>query len=639
MRDAQQTNVQTTQVIEDTYVIITPVNPKGQQHSSSVSSGFISNILNPSLDSGINSIFNLNTESTSLVDVSVTTIVEPPLLFVTTLSQPPTPLITHLQQTPIHIPATVPSSSLQDLPNFGSLFGFEHKLKTLEIDFSEFKQTNQFAEAVSLILGIVDSYLANKMNEAIKTAVQLQSDRLRDEAQAENEDFINKLDDNIKKIIKDQVKEQVKEHVSKIFLKIKKTVNEQLEGEILTRSSNKSKTSHAVAANLYELELKKILIDKMKSNKSIHRYDKQKNLYKSLDEAYESEKLILDIYGETITLKRRQDDEDKNEEPSAGSNRGSKRRRARKQPESTSAPKEKTYKTTGKSNDGYKSHHKSAGESAQVEKPMYIAKDLEEPANQEFKIGVIPFAHFINNDLEYLSGDVSSRKYATLVTKTKVIDYRHIKWIEDLVPNIMWSQVPVSYDKNDDKLYTFKEGDFNRLRIQDMLLLLVQGKLTNLTIKERLAFNNKDKKNRLMLIDELHKFSDGTLNDVWTALDDRLKGIQDCDGILKRPTMYLNLWSYKVVRHSDEVLKLKNFMKDALLKLFKLSKQERYEYVGPKVTSAQSGKDYKMAKRDYAWLMILRAKRLMESPQSFPWPPNMLYKYTSPCLREVVGWL
>ncbi|GKF45781.1 hypothetical protein Tco_0135583, partial [Tanacetum coccineum] len=29
-----------------------------------------------------------------------------------------------------------------------------------------------------------------------------------------------------------------------------------------------------------------------------------------------------------------------------------------------------------------------------------------------------------------------------------------------------------------------------------------------------------------MGLDELYKFSDGTLNDVWTALDDRLKGIQ-----------------------------------------------------------------------------------------------------------------
>nr|GFC59981.1 hypothetical protein [Tanacetum cinerariifolium] len=37
---------------------------------------------------------------------------------------------------------------------------------------------------------------------------------------------------------------------------------------------------------------------------------------------------------------------------------------------------------------------------------------------------------------------------------------------------------------------------------------------------------NKDKRNSLLQIDELYKFSDGTLTDVRTALDDRLKGIQ-----------------------------------------------------------------------------------------------------------------
>ncbi|GJQ97937.1 hypothetical protein Tco_0009076 [Tanacetum coccineum] len=235
---------------------------------------------------------------------------------------------------------------------------------------------------------------------------------------------------------------------------------------------------------------------------------------------------------------------------------------------------------------------------------------------------VIPFHHFINNDLEYLRGGESSRKYSTSVTKTKAADYGHIKWIEDLVPNLMWSQVIVNYDKfalwgishwgkkrrqfyafaatresarditvhkDDDILYKFKEGDFHRLRIQeieDMLLLVVQGKLKNLNVEERLAFSvslrmftrsvviqrrvedlqlgvksyqkklnlikpdtyrsnlrrrdaytpysdprgfiykNKDKKNRLMRIDELHKFSDSTLNDVRTALNDRLKGIR-----------------------------------------------------------------------------------------------------------------
>nr|GFB46353.1 hypothetical protein [Tanacetum cinerariifolium] len=41
---------------------------------------------------------------------------------------------------------------------------------------------------------------------------------------------------------------------------------------------------------------------------------------------------------------------------------------------------------------------------------------------------VIPFEHFINNDLEYLRGGASSRKYTTSVTKTKAADYEHIKW-------------------------------------------------------------------------------------------------------------------------------------------------------------------------------------------------------------------
>ncbi|GJV38955.1 hypothetical protein Tco_1417395 [Tanacetum coccineum] len=43
---------------------------------------------------------------------------------------------------------------------------------------------------------------------------------------------------------------------------------------------------------------------------------------------------------------------------------------------------------------------------------------------------------------------------------------------------------------------------------------------------------------------------------------------------------------------SDEVLKLKNFKKDATLKLFKSTNQERYEHVGPEVTSSQDGKTY-----------------------------------------------
>ncbi|GJQ90613.1 hypothetical protein Tco_0001752 [Tanacetum coccineum] len=145
-------------------------------------------------------------------------------------------------------------------------------------------------------------------------------------------------------------------------------------------------------------------------------------------------------------------------------------------------------------------------------------------------------------------------------------------------------------------------------------------------------YQNKDKKNRLMRIDELHKFSDGTLNDVRTALDDRLKGIRmkfytSARNPVKKILLKLNLPDHRILndggevkefqrsfRHfdterlsrSDEVLKLKSLKKDALLKLFKITYQERYEHVGPEVTSSQDGKVYKMATQDYAWLMISR---------------------------------
>nr|GEY45650.1 hypothetical protein [Tanacetum cinerariifolium] len=218
-RDVQMTDVHTTQEFENTHVTLTPVNPDGQQQSSSVSSQFVTSMLNPSHNAGIDSLF----ETTPRVDVQAST-----TMASLTLSAPTLP------------PLTIYTSS---------------------------------------------------------------------------------------QIIKEQVKEQVKVQVYKILPKIEKTVNERLEAEVLTRSSNSSKTSYAMAADLSEMELKKILIEKMESNKSIYRSDQQRNLYKALIEAYESNKIILDTYGDTVTLKRRRDDADKDEEPSARSDRGSKRRR------------------------------------------------------------------------------------------------------------------------------------------------------------------------------------------------------------------------------------------------------------------------------------------------------------------------
>ncbi|GJY01918.1 hypothetical protein Tco_0360070 [Tanacetum coccineum] len=347
--------------VEDTHVTLTPVNPDGQQQSSSVSSGFVSNMLNPNQDTGVDDIFRQHTEATSLIDTSVTAIMEPS--FTAQINRPPTPhpIVIQTQQPPILTPATTTSSSLQNLPNFASLFGFDYRLKALEDNFSELRQTNQYAEALSSIPSTVEQYLANKMQEAVDVAVQLKYERIREESTTANQQFLDSIDDGMKKIIK----EQVKKEVSKIIPKVEKFVTDRLESEVLVRSSKEANTSHAVAANLSELELKKILIDKMEANNSINRSDIQRQLYKDLVEAYEADKILLDTYGDTVTIKRPRDGADDDEEPSAGTDRGSKRRRSGKEPASTSAPSETTTKTAGKTTStGSKTHKKSASQSA-----------------------------------------------------------------------------------------------------------------------------------------------------------------------------------------------------------------------------------------------------------------------------------
>nr|GEU43973.1 hypothetical protein [Tanacetum cinerariifolium] len=431
-RDVQMTDVHTTQVLEDTHVTLSPVNPDGQQQSSSVSSQFVTSMLNPNPDIGINFLF----ESTHRVNALISTAVVPLLVTAPTIPPPSIPIMLQVQKAPTPTPTTAPSSFLQDLLNFGSLFVFGHRLKTLEANFFEFMQTNQFAGAVSSISSIVDRYIDHQMNEAIKVAVQIQSDRLRDEAQAEDEYFLNKLDENIQKIIKEQVKVQV----SKILPKIEKTVNKQLEAEVLTRSSNSSKTSYVMAVDLSELELKKILIEKMESNKSIHRSDEQMNLYKALVDAYECDKIILNTYGDTVMLKRHRDDADKDEEPSARLDRGP-REEEKEKSQNTLTPE----LLAGPTYEMMKGSCKSLAE-------------LEFFLKEVYKF----YGFAVNRESDR---DVYSKRRIITVTELQIVewhDYKHLDWI--------------TVHRDNDKLYKFKEGDFKRLRIQDIediLLLLV----------------------------------------------------------------------------------------------------------------------------------------------------------------------
>nr|GEY77041.1 hypothetical protein [Tanacetum cinerariifolium] len=115
----------------------------------------------------------------------------------------------------------------------------------------------------------------------------------------------------------------------------------------------------------------------------------------ALVEAYEADMIILDTYGDRVILKRRCEDDDDQEGPFAGSDRGSKRRR-------------------------------ECGEHALADTPS-------EPASRS-------------------AGRKSTKRrrisWIGSTLKTKAADYGHIKWIEDLVPHTMWIQEPINYDKH-----------------------------------------------------------------------------------------------------------------------------------------------------------------------------------------------
>ncbi|GKC43007.1 hypothetical protein Tco_1060729 [Tanacetum coccineum] len=366
---------------------------------------------------------NVPLVSDTLVNVPVSVAAETPSS-VTIIPQLPIPNIQPLQQTPTSTTTTTtnPIMTLPEIHNFASLFQFDQRVSTLESEMSEFRQTSQFSEVVSSIPGIVDTYLASKIKEAVDVVVQLQTNKLREEAQEDNQEFLNQVDSTMKAIIKEQVQAQV----SKIMPNIKKYITESLEAEVLVRSTNQPQTSYAVAALLSEFKLKKILIDKMETNKSIDMSNTQKNLYNALVESYNTDKDIITSDGDVVTLKKGRDDQDKDEDPSAGSNRWSKRRRSGKEVESSKEPKNKESKSTSSSKSASKSQPKSLGKSAHAEEHDQKAADLEDQPHQEFNTG----NDNLSPEREALNEDVWQRNPSRPPTpdrewhKTKTVDNR-----------------------------------------------------------------------------------------------------------------------------------------------------------------------------------------------------------------------
>nr|GEY13059.1 hypothetical protein [Tanacetum cinerariifolium] len=451
------------------------------------------------------------------------------------------------------------------------------QVKLLEVNFSN-------------LSGIVNQYMHQQMPEAVREAVQTQTDRLQDSIQRENDEFLKTIDEIMKKIIKEQA-------------------------EVLTKSSHSSRTSYAVTADLSEMELKKILIDKMEGNNEDERmmirkdppldqtgglkYEEKEgsmhqlslhlnqlsgvqadllqglNLNSCLPVSAEDQPIVqTSQHPEWFSQPSKPLTPDRDWNKSVHAAQGNAQSwisALTKQTDARSSFNELLDTPIDFSNfimnrlgidtltpellagPTYKLMRGSCN--SQTELEYYLEDPLPLVPNNQGR-RVIPFEHFINNDLEYLRGGTSSRKYTTSVTKTKAADYGHIKWIEDLfygftvnresaldvysnrriiavteLKIMEWHNYKhldwISVRRDDDKIYKFKEGDFKRLRLQDikdMLLLLVQGKLSNLTVEERFAFNVSLRMFTRSII--IQRRVDETLNDVLNALDDRLKGIR-----------------------------------------------------------------------------------------------------------------
>ncbi|GKB37872.1 hypothetical protein Tco_0882814 [Tanacetum coccineum] len=152
------------------------------------------------------------------------TTIPPPPPFFNPLLQQATPTLT-----PTNSEATTSFPSLLD---FSSVFKFNDRVANLEKDLSEIKQVDQ-----AILKEVVNTQLLQILPQAVS-------------------DFAT--------------------------LVIEKNVTESLEAVVLARSSSQPKSTYKAAASLFEFELTKIFIDKMKKNKSYDKADYKMELYDAL---------------------------------------------------------------------------------------------------------------------------------------------------------------------------------------------------------------------------------------------------------------------------------------------------------------------------------------------------------------------
>nr|GEY07783.1 hypothetical protein [Tanacetum cinerariifolium] len=190
----------------------------------------------------------------------------------------------------------------------------------------------------------------------------------------------------------------------------------------MAKASSQPQSTYEAVAALTEFKLKKILIDKMNSSELYLTAPEHQECYDDLIKSYNLDKNFFSSY-DVYSLKRSRDDEDKDEGPFDGSDRGLKKRKTSKDAAPTTSPK--TKDSSFRSFKGTKSQPKSFEKSVHVEEPEFEVGDTNTSQGQEGNQG---------NDNDEPRTESASRR--TLFAKpSRPQDPTDPAWNEDKTPH------------------------------------------------------------------------------------------------------------------------------------------------------------------------------------------------------------
>nr|GEY19779.1 hypothetical protein [Tanacetum cinerariifolium] len=436
--------------------------------------------------------------------------------------------------------------TLPDIPNFASLFQFAQRISTLEIKMSKFKQTNQFIEAVSLILSIVDNDLTFKMKEAM--------------------DVINQslLEFELKKILIDKIEENRSINRSDIQKNLYNALVESYNfdkdiitsyGDVVTLKRGKYAYAEEHGQKVDDLEDQTHQEFNIGNDDVTHSVDNRppqpwitQMAQAAGTQSSFNEFLATPIDFSTFIMHWLKIDTMTQEVltgPTYDLLKGT-----CKSVVELEYHLEEVFKATNDQLEWYNPEGKPYPH--ELSKPLLLIRMNESQIkvvyNKHAYWGTYHWGLKRQKFYEYasnmeISKDVYLRHKIIVVTSLKIMKYFGYSHLEEIIVR-----------RQDDQLYKFRECDFKRLRRQDIkdIWIVIQERIEDLKLgvesyqkkinltrldtyrsdlkrmtpctsypnMQGLIYKDEINKNCLMRTDKLHQFNDGTLNHVRTALND-----------------------------------------------------------------------------------------------------------------------